>query len=178
MSTKEFIEKVKNHEIDIVEHTYKLIEECKEINKEYNYLNVISEELALNQAREIKIQLKQKNKKPSRDWLKIVKSAQARKHISTFLKHSEEDKKFEKRGGETVEFNLMIRDRVGLLRDVTHLLARHKINIKKVDTDTKNQKWASLMIHAQKFKNKTEVEKMMVRLKGIKGVEDVSYKLL
>ena len=122
--------------------------------------------------------LKQKNKKPSRDWLKIVKSAQARKHISTFLKHSEEDKKFEKRGGETVEFNLMIRDRVGLLRDVTHLLARHKINIKKVDTDTKNQKWASLMIHAQKFKNKTEVEKMMVRLKGIKGVEDVSYKLL
>ena len=122
--------------------------------------------------------LKQKNKKPSRDWLKIVKSVQARKHISTFLKHSEEDKKFEKRGGETVEFNLMIRDRVGLLRDVTHLLARHKINIKKVDTDTKNQKWASLMIHAQKFKNKTEVEKMMVRLKGIKGVEDVSYKLL
>ena len=62
MSTKEFIEKVKNHEIDIVEHTYKLIEECKEINREYNYLNAISEELALNQAREIKIQLKQKNK--------------------------------------------------------------------------------------------------------------------
>lgn len=122
--------------------------------------------------------LKQKNKKPSRDWLKIVKSAQARKKISSFLKHSEGDKKFEKRGGETVEFNLTIRDRVGLLRDVTHMLAKHKINIKKVDTDTKNQKWAALLIHAEGFKNKTEVEKMMVRLKGIKGIEDVSYKLL
>ena len=61
MGTKEFIEKVKNNEIDIVEHTYKLIEECKEINKECNYLNTISEELALDSAREIKIQLRQKN---------------------------------------------------------------------------------------------------------------------
>src|SRR3989338_7765996 len=42
MIIREFIEKVRNQEIDIVEHTYKLIEECKEINKEYNYLNAIS----------------------------------------------------------------------------------------------------------------------------------------
>lgn len=122
--------------------------------------------------------LRQKNKKPSRDWLQMVKSAQARKRISSFLKHSEEEKKFEKRGGEAVEFNLTIRDRVGLLRDVTHILAKHKINIKKVDTDTKNQKWASLLIHAEGFKNKTEVEKMVVRLKQIKGVEEAGYKLL
>ena len=57
-----FIKKVKNNEIDIVEHTYKLIGECKEINKEFNYLNTISEELALSQAREIKKQLKNKDK--------------------------------------------------------------------------------------------------------------------
>jgi len=62
MSIKDFINKIKNNEIDIVEHTYKLIEECKEINKEHNYFNIISEELALNQAREINTQLKQKNK--------------------------------------------------------------------------------------------------------------------
>lgn len=61
-SIHDFIKKVKNQEIDIVEHTYKVIEECKEINKEYDYFNTISEELALNQAREIKIQLKEKNK--------------------------------------------------------------------------------------------------------------------
>ena len=62
MSAKEFIEKIKAQEINIVEHTYKLIEECKEINKEYNYLNVISEELALSQAKEIKKQLKKNDK--------------------------------------------------------------------------------------------------------------------
>src|SRR3989338_8671963 len=62
MSTKEFVEKVKNNEIDIVEHTHKIIDECKKINKEYNYFNVISEELAISQSNEIKKQLKQSNK--------------------------------------------------------------------------------------------------------------------
>ncbi|HHT9108780.1 MAG TPA: amidase, partial [Candidatus Wunengus sp. YC64] len=59
---KEFVEKVKNNEIDIVEHTHKIIDECKKINKEYNYFNVISEDLAIEQANEIKKQLKQSNK--------------------------------------------------------------------------------------------------------------------
>ena len=49
-----FIKQIKEQEIDVVEHTKKLIEECKEINKEYNYFNTISEELALQQAKEIK----------------------------------------------------------------------------------------------------------------------------
>ena len=61
-SIYEFIKKVKNDEIDAVEHTYKLIEKCRGINKEYSYLNSISEELALDSAREIKIQLKNKDK--------------------------------------------------------------------------------------------------------------------
>ena len=61
-SIHELIKKVKNNEIDIVEHTYKLIEECREINKEYHYFNFISEELALAQAKEIKKQLKNNDK--------------------------------------------------------------------------------------------------------------------
>ncbi|MBI2523543.1 Asp-tRNA(Asn)/Glu-tRNA(Gln) amidotransferase subunit GatA [Candidatus Woesearchaeota archaeon] len=68
MNTKEFVEKIKNGEIDIVEHTENVIDECKKINKEYNYFNIISEELALAQAKEIKRQIKNndsiiKNKK-------------------------------------------------------------------------------------------------------------------
>ncbi len=54
MTIKEFISKVRNNEIDIVEHTEKVIEECKKINEEYNNFNVISEELALEQAKNIK----------------------------------------------------------------------------------------------------------------------------
>ncbi|MFH0867907.1 MAG: amidase family protein [Candidatus Woesearchaeota archaeon] len=63
MNTKEFVEKIKNNEIDIIEHTEKVIDECKKINKEYNYFNVISEELALQQAKELQKQIKNKNVK-------------------------------------------------------------------------------------------------------------------
>lgn len=62
MNTQEFVEKVKNGEIDIIGHTEKVIEECKKINKEYNYFNTISEELALEQAKEIKKQIKNNDK--------------------------------------------------------------------------------------------------------------------
>ena len=54
MKATEFIKKVKNKEIDIVEHTHKVLEECKKLNKEYNYLNIISDKLAINQAEAIK----------------------------------------------------------------------------------------------------------------------------
>ena len=74
-SIHDFIKKVKNNEIDVVEHTYKLIEECKELNKEYNYLNTISEELALNSAREIKIQLKQNKNIKNKKLLGVAVSA-------------------------------------------------------------------------------------------------------
>ncbi len=121
--------------------------------------------------------LTQKNKKPSRDWLGFVKSAQARKKVSSVLKKLREENTFEKRGGETVELNLTIKDRVGLLRDVTNVLARQKINIKKVVTDTKNQAWAVLSIQAP-FKNRVQLEKTRVKLKEVKGVEEVGYKLL
>ncbi len=62
MKTKEFIEKIRNNEIDIVEHTHKVIEETKKINKEYNYFNVISENLALQQAKELHKQIKSNDK--------------------------------------------------------------------------------------------------------------------
>ena len=63
MNIKEFIVKIKNQEIDIVEHTGKILEECRKISHEYNYLNTISEELALQQAKEIKDGLKRNDKK-------------------------------------------------------------------------------------------------------------------
>src|SRR3989344_6694906 len=54
MNLKEFVKQVQNKEIDIVEHTQKVLQECKKINKEYNYFNTISEDLALEQAKAIK----------------------------------------------------------------------------------------------------------------------------
>jgi len=62
MNVLEFAEKIRKNEIDIVEHTGKIIEECNKINKEYNYFNTISGELALQQAHELKKLIKNRDK--------------------------------------------------------------------------------------------------------------------
>ena len=72
---KEFVNKIKNNEIDIVEHVHKVINECKKINKEYNYFNVISEDLAIEQANEIKKQLKNKTNLKNKKLLGVAVSA-------------------------------------------------------------------------------------------------------
>jgi len=66
MNIKEFVDRVKNNDLDIVEHTHEVIKRCEEINKRYHYFNVISEDLALEQANNIKKLIKNnkvKNKK-------------------------------------------------------------------------------------------------------------------
>ena len=62
MAAKDFIDQVKKNEVDIVENTHKIIEECKKINKEYNYFNTISDELAIEQAKSIHKLIKNKDK--------------------------------------------------------------------------------------------------------------------
>lgn len=53
MLIKEFVERVTSKEINILENTQKVLEETKKINKEYNYFTTISENLALQQAKEL-----------------------------------------------------------------------------------------------------------------------------
>ena len=62
INTKDFVGKIKRNEIDLVEHTHKAIEESKKINKEYNYFNVISDDLALEQAKELYKKIKSNDK--------------------------------------------------------------------------------------------------------------------
>ena len=54
MDTNEFIRQVKNKEIDVEEYTHTVIDEINKINKEYHYFNIISENLALELAKNIK----------------------------------------------------------------------------------------------------------------------------
>ncbi len=54
MKVSEFIKEVKSGNIDVIEHTHKILDEAKKINKEYHYFNIICEDLALKQAKEVK----------------------------------------------------------------------------------------------------------------------------
>ena len=51
MDVASFVQQVRKKEIDIVEHTARLVAEIKKLNKQYHYFNTISEEEALAQAK-------------------------------------------------------------------------------------------------------------------------------
>jgi len=53
MIIKEFVENVRSGKIDVVKNTKEVLEKIKKINKDNNYFNVISEELALEQAKKV-----------------------------------------------------------------------------------------------------------------------------
>ncbi len=53
-SVQEFIKQVQKKEIDILEHTHKILEETKKIDKNYNYFSTISKNFALEQANKLK----------------------------------------------------------------------------------------------------------------------------
>ncbi|OHA06526.1 MAG: hypothetical protein A2934_05225 [Candidatus Sungbacteria bacterium RIFCSPLOWO2_01_FULL_47_10] len=119
----------------------------------------------------------QKNKKPNSDWLSFVKTAAARKRIQSFIRAAREELAFSSKSGQMIEFRLSVRDRIGLLKDVSAAVAELKINIKSITTDTKNRMYPLIIIHAQ-VKSRGILEKLMMKLKGVKGVEEVSYKLI
>ena len=51
MDVLEYVNQVKKGEIDVADSVKNILEEAKKINKNYNYFNVISEELALEQVK-------------------------------------------------------------------------------------------------------------------------------
>ena len=53
MDSLKFVRQAKAGEIDVVEHTHKFLEEIKKIDKDYHFFNVIAEEKAVAQAKEV-----------------------------------------------------------------------------------------------------------------------------
>lgn len=118
-----------------------------------------------------------KSRKPSRAWLQFLRTSQARKKVIAAVKRNEEESRGIEKKQEIAEIRLVVQDRIGLLRDVTRVLARQKINVKSVSTETKNRAWPLIIIQAP-FKRKLELERMVVKIKEVKGIEEVSFKLL
>jgi len=114
----------------------------------------------------------QKNKKPSSEWLNFVKTSLARNRIKKALGITSPP---HKTGENETELNITVKNRVGVLKDITAVLASFKIDIEGVSSTALGNEYPTITI---KFRAKTreQLERVKTRLKKIKGVKSVAEK--
>lgn len=115
--------------------------------------------------------LTQKNKKASESWLEFVKTSNAKNHIKSSLKGNEA--RLSKTDPTGIELRIVVEDKIGLLKNITDIIARSHINMTSINTIT-NARFPSLRIHCD-IVTKDKIEKLILKLKKLKEVKEISY---
>jgi GTP pyrophosphokinase len=115
----------------------------------------------------------QKSKKPSESWLKFVKTDIAKRRIKSALRAA--SGLLAKKPAQT-EFRIISEDRIGLLKDVSSVISRNHINIISVHAP-QTTTLPTLRIRCD-LSDREKAEKLVLKLKRVKGVREVSYKML
>ena len=71
---------------------------------------------------------------------------------------------------------VVVRDRIGILKDVTNIISSHKINILSAKSEGAKDPYHYLNFSIEP-KNKQKLEELLFAIKKTKGVEEVSYKI-
>jgi GTP pyrophosphokinase len=119
----------------------------------------------------------QKGKKPSEDWLRFAKTSIARDHIRLALRK----KSMFARSLSLpthAELKITVEDRVGLIKDISGAIAELRIGIMSFHTEPP----AGKKFHINKVDiqstDKKKIEKLTAKLRGVKGVKDITYRLV
>jgi GTP pyrophosphokinase len=119
----------------------------------------------------------QKGKKPSEDWLRFAKTMIARDHIRIALRK----KKLLGMSFNTpthAELKMTVEDRVGLIKDISGSIAQMHVGIMSFHTEPATGK----RFHINKVEvastDKKKIEKLIVKLRAVKGVKEIGYRLI
>lgn len=115
--------------------------------------------------------LTQKNKKPSESWLELVKTAVAKKHVKASLKRATG---ILRPAVPKIKFKIAVEDRVGILRDISAVVARAKINITNIGS-VKRPGLEFIQVTCEGL-DKERAGKLAVKIKDVAGVKGVEWK--
>ena len=118
-----------------------------------------------------------KGKKPTEDWLRFVKTEQARGHIRSALRMKTRALRGRIATSFT-EFKIANQDRPGYLKDVTAAFGELKINITYLQSQTDPRRTFSGVIVRSEVLTPSRIEKVLVKLKKIPGTREVTFKFV
>jgi len=116
----------------------------------------------------------QKNKKPSASWLTTVKTAAAKSRIKSALNKKTWSLAAKPEVSHT-EFRIVAEDKVGLLKDITGIFSRSHVNIVSVNSGP-NARFHVLKIVCE-TPSKDKIARLAVKIKSLKEVKELNYKL-
>lgn len=119
----------------------------------------------------------QKGKKPSEDWLRFVKTTIARNHIRMSLRKKNVFARMLSLPSHA-ELKLTVEDRVGLIKDISGAIAEVHIGIISFHTEPSTGKRFHINKVEIQSTDKKKIEKLVVKLRGVKGVKEIGYRLI
>jgi GTP pyrophosphokinase len=119
----------------------------------------------------------QKGKRPSEDWLGFVASTAARDHIRSALR-SKNRFAANVHAPTHAELKVVVDNRIGLIKDISGAISRSHMNILAFHSDNpKGSRYPFDKIEIGTV-DRAKIEKLIVKIKTIKGVKEISYKLV
>ena len=118
----------------------------------------------------------QKGKHPKEAWLKFVKTTLAREHIRAAMREKNRFAQNVIASSTHTELKIAMENRVGLIKDISTAINRSHINILSFHAENlKGSRFPFSKVEIQSI-DKQRIEKLILKLKKIDGVKEISYK--
>ena len=119
----------------------------------------------------------QKGKRPSEDWLKFAKTSIAKEHIRAAIR--EKDRRLLASAPPSkVEFRIVAKKRMGLLKDISAAINQSHFSIASMNTvDQPSGDFPVIKVQCETT-DKKKIEKLVLKLKHLDEIKEVSYQLV